>query len=53
MTLSGLLAGAGAIAQEHKHEEHKEESKAPAKEKMGEMKQGMPMKGEGRIHVAK
>ncbi len=29
MILSGTLAGAGAIAQEHKHEEHKEESKAP------------------------
>jgi hypothetical protein len=30
MILSGALAGADAIAQEHKHEEHKEESKAPA-----------------------
>ena len=54
---------AGAIAQEHKHEEHKEEQKAPTKkaaepvksdsmkccegmEKMGDMKSGMPMKGD-------
>jgi hypothetical protein len=29
MILSVLLAGAEAIAQEHKHEEQKEESKAP------------------------
>ena len=28
--LAGALAGSAAIAQEHKHEEHKEESKAPA-----------------------
>lgn len=30
MILSGALAGAQALAQEHKHEEQKEESKAPA-----------------------
>jgi hypothetical protein len=30
MIFSGALSGAGAIAQEHKHEEHQEESKAPA-----------------------
>ena len=63
MILSGALAGAEVVAQEHQHAEHKEKSVAPAQEgsdavkgnsmkccesmeKMGEMKHGMPMKGE-------
>ena len=62
MILSGALAGAQALAQEHKHEEQKE-SKAPVgkntdpakadsmkccegMEKMGGMKEGMPMNAE-------
>jgi hypothetical protein len=70
MILSGALAGAEAIAQEHKHEEQKEERKAPVQkgtdaakadsmrccegmDKMGEMKQGMPMKGDMKAKMEK
>ncbi|HEV8719691.1 MAG TPA: hypothetical protein VGW77_03520 [Candidatus Binatia bacterium] len=70
LILAGVLAGADVIAQEHKQEEHKEESQAPAKkatepskpdalkccegmDKMGDMKQGTPMKGDMKTKMEK
>ena len=70
LILAGVLTGGDVIAQEHKQEEHKEESQAPAKkatepskpdamkccegmEKMGDIKQGMPMKGDMKAKMEK